>query len=123
MAPVRIHKQASPMMASNTSLSPSQCMPYEELPERLQKVMQKLKRYKDSVNNQACRVVDIAVSEWQKAEARAALTAAKLAKEAQKAAELGAFDHCSLQITAGAKEPPAPVAQGTAPTAESKQEN
>ena len=50
--------------------------PYEDLPAKLQKEMQKLQKCKDRVIIQARRVVDVAVTEWQEADARAELTAA-----------------------------------------------
>ena len=54
--------------------------PYEDLPEILQRELQKLQRYKDRVTIQARLVVDVAVSEWRKAHARAARTAAALTR-------------------------------------------
>ena len=91
VAPVRVTKLASPAMASILSREFSPYTPYEDLPERLQRAMQKLQRCKDSVNDQARRVVNVDVSEWQKADARAALSAAELAKAAKRAADLEAF--------------------------------
>ena len=52
--------------------------PYEDLPATLQKEMQKLQRCKDRVNTQARKVVEVAVTEWQEADARAERTAAAL---------------------------------------------
>ena len=52
--------------------------PYEDLPAKLQKEMQKLQQCKDRVIIQARRVVDVAITEWQEANARAELTAAAL---------------------------------------------
>ena len=52
--------------------------PYEDLPAKLRKEMQKLQECKDRVIIQARRVVDVAVTEWQEADARAELTAAAL---------------------------------------------
>ena len=52
--------------------------PYEYLPDRLRKEMQLLQRLKDRVSTQARKVVDVAVTEWQEADARAERTAAAL---------------------------------------------
>ena len=52
--------------------------PYKDLPAKLRKEMQKLQECKDRVIIQARRVVDVAVTEWQEAEARAERTAAAL---------------------------------------------
>jgi hypothetical protein len=46
--------------------------PYKDLPDELRKEMQLLQHYKDRVNIEARKVVDVAVTEWQKANARAA---------------------------------------------------
>ena len=53
--------------------------PYNDLPERLRKKMQRLQRCKDTVNTQVRRVIDVAVSEWQKADNRVAASAAIIA--------------------------------------------
>ena len=52
--------------------------PYKDLPEHLCKVMQKLQKCKGCVNIQAHKVVDIAVTEWQEADAQAECHAAAL---------------------------------------------
>ena len=55
--------------------------PFDDLPERLRVEMQLLQDYKDHVTLQACKVVNVAVTElkhWKEAEARAACTAAAL---------------------------------------------
>ena len=57
--------------------------PYEDLPERLRKAMQKLQHYKNIVNSQVRRVVDVAVAEWQEADRRGSASAAKAAREEQ----------------------------------------
>ena len=71
----------------STEGGPPQYRPYEALPERLYSVMQKLQWYKDKVTERARCVVDTAVLEWQKADARAASSAAAFAKEAQRTAD------------------------------------
>ena len=52
--------------------------PYEDLPAKLRKEMQKLQYCKDRVSTQARKVVDVAITEWQEADARAERTAAAL---------------------------------------------
>ena len=52
--------------------------PYDDLPDKLRKEMQLLQHLKDRVNIQARKVVDVAVTEWQEADARADRTAAAL---------------------------------------------
>ena len=52
--------------------------PYEDLPDNLRKEMQKLQQYKDRVNGQARKVVDVVITKWQRADARAARSAAAL---------------------------------------------
>jgi hypothetical protein len=52
--------------------------PYADLPAKLQKEMQKLQKCKDRVNIQARKVVEVAVTVWQEADARAERTAAAL---------------------------------------------
>ena len=54
------------------------CTPYEDLPGRLRREMLLLQQYKDRVRIQALRVVDVAVTEWQEADAQAERTAAAL---------------------------------------------
>ena len=48
--------------------------PYDDLPEKLRKEMQLLQHYKDCVNIQARKVVDVAITEWQEADAQVART-------------------------------------------------
>ena len=59
--------------------------PYDDLPEKLRKEMQLLQHYKDRVNTQAIRVVDVAVSEWLKADRRVAASTAARSQEEQRA--------------------------------------
>ena len=59
--------------------------PYEDLPATLQREMQLLQRYKDLVNQQVRRVVDVAVTEWQKADKRVAVQTAAQSREEQQA--------------------------------------
>lgn len=58
--------------------SDSPYTPYDDLPAKLQKEMQKLQQCKNSVITQARKVVEVATAEWQKAGAQAELTAATL---------------------------------------------
>ena len=58
--------------------------PYSELPENPRIEMQLLQRYKDRVTTQAHQVADVALSEWEKADIRAAAhTAAPTQAEQQ----------------------------------------
>ena len=57
--------------------------PCDDLPERLCKAMRRLQRCTDTVNTQVHRAIDVAVSEWQKAEGRVVASAAKTAQEEQ----------------------------------------
>ena len=71
--------------ASNGPLMDTPYTPYNDLPEKLQLEMQRLQHYKDRVNKQALWVVDVALSEWRKAEKKVAVQAAAQSLEEQSA--------------------------------------
>ena len=60
--------------APNGPLMDTPYTPYDDLPEKLRKEMQLLQHYKDCVNIQARKVVDVAITEWQEADAQVART-------------------------------------------------
>ena len=63
--------------------------PYDDLPGRLREAIQLLQHYKNTVSMQARRVVDVAVTEWLKADERVAASAAVISQEEQWAEDRG----------------------------------
>ena len=95
--------------ASNGPLMDTPYTPYDDLPEKLQLEMQRLQHYKDRVNKQALWVVDVALSEWRKAEKKVAVQAA-----AQSLEEQSAQDRAQPPFADGKKSaPPKKAGSGT----------
>ena len=65
--------------------------PFDDLPEKLRKEMQLLQQYKDIANAQAAQVVDVAMSEWRKADKQVAALTAEQAREKRRAEDRAAY--------------------------------